>query len=121
MRVTKRTGKKEPFDEQKILRCIERACGGNEEHVQRVHYNAKINLYDGVSTKEIDTALIKSARSLIEKDPYYKYVASKLLLGAIYKEVFGEAADSDAFELQYRKTFIINLKKLIKAGILNKE
>jgi len=121
MRVTKRNGKKEPFDENKILKCIERACDGDEKHVQRVHFNAKINLYDGVLTKEIDIALIKSARSLIEKDPYYKYVASKLLLGAIYKEVFGEATDSDAFELQYRKTFIVNLKKLIKAGIINKE
>lgn len=121
MRVTKRNGRKEPFDEKKILKCIERACSGDEEHVQRVHFNAKINLYDGVSTKEIDMAVIKSARSLIEKDPHYKYIASKLLLGAIYKEVFGEAADSDAFELQYKKTFIVNLKKLIKAGIVNKE
>ena len=114
MRVTKRSGKKEPFDEKKILKCIERSCDGDEEHVQRVHFNAKINLYDGVSTQEIDMALIKSARALIEKDPYYKYVASKLLLGAIYKEVFGEATDSDAFELQYRNLSIVNLKKLIK-------
>lgn len=121
MRVTKRNGKKEQFNESKILKCIERACDGIEERVQRVHYNAKINLYDGVSTKEIDLSLIKSARSLIERDPCYKFVAAKLLLGALYKEVFGEATDSDAFELQYRKTFIVNLKKLIKAGILNKE
>lgn len=121
MNVTKHNGKREPFNESKILKCIERACSGNEDHVQRIHYNAKINLYDGVSTKEIDLALIKSARSLIERDPCFKYIASKLLIGALYKEVFGEATDNDAFELQYRKTFIVNLKKLIKAGILNKE
>jgi ribonucleoside-diphosphate reductase alpha chain len=120
VRVTKRNGRKEPFNEEKILRCIERACQTPEE-VQRVHYNAKINLYDGVSTKEIDLALIKSARSLIERDPSFKYIASRLLLGALYKEVFGEATDSDAFELQYKKTFIVSLKRLIKAGILNKE
>ena len=117
MRVTKRNGKKEPFNESKILKCIERACDGNEEHVQRVHYNAKINLYDGVSTKEIDLSLIKSARSLIERDPCFKFVGAKLLLGALYKEVFGEATDSDAFELQYRKTFIVNLiEKIISSN-----
>lgn len=121
MNVTKRNGETEQFNESKILACIQRACGEDEERTQRVFMNAKINLYDGVSTKEIDTSIVKSARALIEKDPEFRFIASKLLLGTIYKEVFGEGADSDAFELQYRKTFIVNLKKLIKAGIVNKE
>ena len=121
MNVTKRNGRVEPFNETKILACVERACGGDPERTQRVFMNAKINLYDGVKTSEIDLSLIKSSRALIEKDPVYKYVASKLLLNSLYKEVFGEGADIDALELQYRKTFIVNLKKLIKAGILNKE
>ena len=121
MNVTKRSGKTEQFNEEKILACIERACGEDREATQRVFMNSKINLYDGVKTSEIDQALIKGARSLIEKDPQFKLIASKLLLGTIYKEVFGEGADSDAFDLQYKKTFIVNLKKLIKVGLINKE
>jgi ribonucleoside-diphosphate reductase alpha chain len=121
MNVTKRAGKVEPFNEDKILACVDRACDGNSERTQRVFMNAKINLYDGVRTSEIDLALIKSSRALIEKDPSYKFVASRLLLNSLYKEVFGESSDRDAFELQYRKTFIVNLRKLIKAGIINKE
>ena len=121
MNVTKRNGKKEEFNEDKILACIRRACDGDEGLIQKIYWNTKLNLYDGVKTQEIDESVIKSARSLIEKDPIYKKIASRLLLNTIYKEVFGEGADHDAFTLQYKKTFIVNLKKLIKNKIVNRE
>lgn len=121
MNVTKRNGKLEVFNEDKILACIRRACGEDEELVQKIYWNMKLNLYDGVKTREIDESVIKSARTLIEKDPNCKNIAAKLLLSTVYKEVFGEGADSDAFNLQYKKTFIVNLKRLIKEKIVNKE
>lgn len=121
MNVTKRNGKKENFNEEKILACIRRACDGDEGLIQKIYWNTKLNLYDGVKTQEIDESVIKSARSLIEKDPIYKRIASRLLLNTVYKEVFGEGADHDAFTLQYKKTFIVNLKKLIKHKIVNKD
>ena len=122
MNVTKRKGTAEGFNEDKIKACVERACEGlSNTNPREVVYNARINLYDGVKTSEIDTALIKSARFLIEREPEYRYVAARLLLATVYKEVFGEGADADAFELQYQKTFIVNMKKLIKFGTLNRE
>ena len=122
MNVTKRSKVVEEFNEDKIKTCVERACEDlPTTNPREVVYNARINLYDGVKTAEIDTALIKSARFLIEREPDYRFVAARLLLATIYKEVFGEGADADAFELQYRKTFIVNLKELIKQGMINKE
>lgn len=122
MNVTKRSGTTEEFNEDKIKACVERACDGlSSTYSREVVYNARINLYDGVKTSEIDTALIKSARFLIEREPEYRYVAARLLLATIYKEVFGEGADADAFDLQYRKTFILNLKELIKFGTIHKD
>lgn len=122
MKVTKRSGDTEEFNEEKIRACVKRACEDLESaDPLEVVYNAKINLYDGVKTSEIDTALIKSARFLIEREPQYRYVAARLLLATVYKEVFGEGADADAFELQYQKTFIVNLKELIKYGTLHKD
>lgn len=122
MKVTKRSGDTEEFNEDKIKACVERACEGlSHTDSLEVVYNARINLYDGVKTSEIDTSLIKSARFLIEREPEYRYVAARLLLATVYKEVFGEGADADAFELQYRKTFIVNLKLLIKQGMINRE
>ena len=123
MKVTKRNGKTEDFNEEKIKRCAERACDGISLDVDPVEvvFNARIKLYDGVPTSEIDQALIRSARSLIEQEPMYRFVAAGLLRATIYKEVFGENADSDAFELQYKKTFIMNIKELVKHKIASRE
>lgn len=127
MNVRKRNGKQEEFNEQKIRTCIDRCCldaSGvpiSDVDAEAVMFNAKIKLFDGIKTSEIDNSLVKSARSMIEQEPNYTFVAAKLLLNSIYKEVFGEGVDSDAFELQYRASFILNLKKLIKAGIVNKD
>ena len=127
MNVKKRNGRLEPFNEQKIRTCVERSCvdrqGAPYDGVdsEAVMFNARIKLFDGIKTSEIDDSLVKSARSMIEQEPNYKYVAAKLLINTIYKEVFGTGVDNDAFEMQYRTTFIVNLKKLIKAGIVNRE
>ena len=69
--------------------------------------------------KEIDTSLILSAREKIEKEPNYSYAAGRLLLNTVYKEVFKEGVDSDIFKLQYRKSFVQGIKKLVKSGKLN--
>jgi len=127
MNVTKRDGRPAKFDERKIKACVDRSCVDvngdpiSDVDADAVMFNAKIKLFDGIKTSEIDDSLVKSARSMIEQEPNYRYVASQLLLNTIYKEVFGDGVDSDAFELQYRSSFIVNLKKLIKAGIVNKE
>lgn len=122
MKVQKRSGKFEEFNDKKVHNCAKRACKGlTNADYKTVVYNATLKLYDGIPTKDIDEALIRSARALIEQEPQYQYVAARLLLQNIYKEVFEEGVDSDAFELQYRKAFITNLKKLSKNGVLNKE
>ena len=122
MKVLKRSGKLVNFDDTKIHNCAKRACTGLQ-NVDPLHvvYNATLKLYDKIPTQLLDEALIKSGRALIEQEPQYKFVAARLLLQTIYKEVFEEGVDSDAFELQYRKSFITNLKKLSKAGIVNKD
>ena len=37
----------------------------------------------------------------MDKEPNYSYVAARLLLGNIHKEVFGSSVDKDVFENQY--------------------
>ena len=50
----------------------------------------------------------------LEKEPNYSYVAARLLMGNIHKEVFGCSVDKDAFDHQYRLSFIRNIKSLVK-------
>ena len=121
MKVKKRNGRLENFNVDKINMCAERACRNLENvSASEVLIDAKIKLYDKVTTDEIDKSLIMSARSKIEFEPNYTYMAARMLLNTIYKEVFGEGVDSDAFELQYRKSFITNMRKLVREEILTK-
>lgn len=121
IKVKKRNGRLEKFEVDKINASAQRACDQIEDvSASEIVLDAQLQLFDKITTKEIDQALILSAREKIEKEPNYSYAAAQLLLNCLYKEVFKEGVDSDAFRLQYRKSFIQNIKKLVKAGRLNK-
>lgn len=119
IKVKKRNGRLEEFEVDKINASAQRACDDiHDISASEVVLDAQLQLYDKITTAEIDKALILSAREKIEKEPNYSYAAAKLLLNCLYKEVFKEGVDSDTFRLQYRKAFIQNIKKLVKVGRL---
>ena len=121
IKVKKRNGRLEDFHVDKINASAQRACVDvGEVSWSEIVLDAQLQLFDKITTAEIDKALILSAREKIEKEPNYSYAAARLLLNCLYKEVFKEGVDSDAFELQYRKSFIQNTKHLVEAGRLDK-
>ena len=121
IKVKKRNGRLENFEVDKINASAQRACEGIEDvSASEIVLDAQLQLFDKITTKEIDQALILSAREKIEKEPNYSYAAAQLLLNCLYKEVFKEGVDSDAFRLQFRKSFIQNIKKLVKEDRLDK-
>tara|TARA_X000000950_G_scaffold75766_1_gene94769 strand:+ start:39739 stop:42162 length:2424 start_codon:yes stop_codon:yes gene_type:complete len=120
IKVKKRNGRLEEFQVDKINASAQRACEDIEDvSASEIVLDAQLQLFDKITTKEMDTALILSAREKIEKEPNYSFAAARLLLNCLYKEVFKEGVDSDTFSLQYRKTFIQNIKKLVKLNRLN--
>ena len=120
IKVKKRNGRLEDFQVDKINASAQRACE-KLPHVSasEIVLDAQLQLYDKITTNEIDKALVLSAREKMEKEPSYSYAAARLLLNCVYKEVFKEGVDSDAFELQYRKSFIQNIKKLVELDRLD--
>ena len=50
------------------------------------------NLYDGISTKELGLAPIMAARALVETDPNYSFVASRLLADTLRTEALSYLA-----------------------------
>ena len=122
IKIKKRNGRLEDFNVDKINACAQRACDSIPDvSASEIVLDAQLQLYDKITTSEIDQALILSAREKIEKEPAYSKVAAKLVLNSLYKEVFKEGVDSDAFELQYRKSFIQSVKKLVSVNRLNKK
>lgn len=121
IRVKKRNGLLEDINLNKINKSVERACEKlSSVSASEIVLDASIQLYDGIPTKEIDKLLILSARAKIEKEPEYSYVAARLLLNNIYKEVFAVGVDKEFFEEQHRVSFIKNIKFLVENDKLDK-
>ena len=118
--VKKRNGRLEEFIVAKINASAERACAGIENvSASEIVLDAQLQLYDKIPSAQIDQALILSAREKIEKEPNYSLAAARLVLNNLYKEVFREGVDSDVFELQYKKSFVQNIKKLVNSQRIN--
>ena len=119
IKVKKRNGRLEEINLDKINKCVERACEGlTEVSASEVVLDASLQLYTKITTSEIDKALIMSARSKIEKEPNYSYLAARMLLNNLYKEVFGKSVKGD-FEEEYKNCFIKNIKALVKEDRLS--
>jgi ribonucleoside-diphosphate reductase alpha chain len=91
MHVRKRNGALEPADVNKIVRAVQR-CAHGLPHVDSMRIASKTigGLYDGATTRELDTISIDTAAALIAEEPQYSRLAARLLLGTIAKEVAGQ-------------------------------
>ena len=120
IKIKKRNGRLEDFNVNKINASSARACAEVENvSPSEIVLDAQLQLFDKITSTEIDQALILSAREKIEKEPNYSFAAARLLLNNLYKGVFKEGVDSDVFNLQYRKSFIQNIKVLVDAKRLD--
>lgn len=91
MQVRKRNGDLEPVDVNKIVRAVQRCCHGLQHvDVMRVATRTIGGLFDGATTRELDTLSIQTAAALIAEEPEYSRLAARLLHSTIEKEVAGQ-------------------------------
>ncbi|WP_341663156.1 class 1a ribonucleoside-diphosphate reductase subunit alpha [Vibrio sp.] len=90
--VTKRDGRKESIDLDKIHRVITWASEGLDNvSVSQVELRAHIQFYDGITTSDIHETIIKSAADLIsEETPDYQYLAARLAVFHLRKKAYGQ-------------------------------
>ena len=90
-KVLKRSGSIEPLDLNKMHKMVEEATKDLAGvSASQVEINSGVQFYDGITTKEIQGILIKSASDLIElESPNYQYVAARLLLFSLRKQLWG--------------------------------
>jgi ribonucleoside-diphosphate reductase alpha chain len=114
--VNKRNGRgKETLQIDKIHSMVgfatEGITGVSASHVEM---NSGIQFFDGVSTADIQQILIKSANDLISlENPNYQYVAARLLLFQLRKQLFHRLWD--------HPKFIDHIKTLIDKGLYDKD
>ncbi len=101
IKVKKRNGRGvEPLDLEKIHVMVEEACKGVAGvSASQVEIQSGIQLYDGITTAEIQEILIKSASDLIDlENPNYQFVAARLLLFSVRKSLYGRCRDIPSLE-----------------------
>ena len=92
IKVRKRDGSLTPLNLDKIHKVVEEACEGLGSGVSAsaVEMNSGLQFFDEIETKDIQEILVRSASDLISLDsPNYQFVAARLLLYGVYKQVFG--------------------------------
>ncbi|NVK02073.1 MAG: ribonucleoside-diphosphate reductase subunit alpha [Oceanospirillaceae bacterium] len=89
--VTKRDGRKEPIDLEKIHKVLMWAATGLDTvSVSQVELSSHLQFFEGISTSDIHETLIKSAADLIsEEAPDYQYLAARLSVFHLRKKAFG--------------------------------
>ncbi len=107
--VTKRNGKKEPIDLEKIHQVITWAAEGLENvSVSQVELKSHIQFYDGIKTEDIHETIIKAAADLIsEESPDYQYLSARLAIFHLRKKAYGQFEPPKLYQ---------HIIKLVEAG-----
>tara|TARA_B100000686_G_scaffold311855_1_gene355897 strand:+ start:11222 stop:14092 length:2871 start_codon:yes stop_codon:yes gene_type:complete len=115
-------GNKTPLNMESLLALIKSSCIGLGDKVnsELVLNSSLKDLYDGVPMEEVRKSIILSARSLIEKEPAYRYVTARLLLHSIRLEVLGEEITQHEMTSRYSDYFPSFIKRGIDAELLDK-
>jgi ribonucleoside-diphosphate reductase alpha chain len=120
--VLKRDGTKQPFDANKINKALERASRGLDDQIGKVVQVAtelQLTLFDGITSEQLDEAVIHTALQNIKDDPDFDIIAARLLLKNIYKNVLGDYdTDADLKKLHETK-FAEYLNGGVKIGLLD--
>ena len=92
MQVTKRDGRLEAIDLDKIHKVVTWAAEGLDNvSVSQVELKSHIQFYNGIRTDDIHETIIKSAADLISEDtPAYQYLAARLAIFHLRKIAYGE-------------------------------
>ena len=109
IQVTKRDGRLEPIDLDKIHKVIEWAAHGLDNvSVSQVELKSHIQFYEGIKTRDIHETIIKSAADLIsETTPDYQYLAARLAIFHLRKIAYNKFTPPHLFD---------HVQKLTEAG-----
>jgi len=120
--VVKRSGAREPYDANKINLAIEAATVGLDENitwVTQIASELELTLFDGITTQQLDEAVIQVALQNVKDDPAFDVVAARLLLKTIYKRVLGDYETAEQLKTLHREHFVPNIARGVEEGLLD--
>lgn len=102
--IIKNSGDREPFRPEKIHQHVKKACEGLAVLHSSIIMDARLKIFDGVRSVDIQNTLIQAAAEKIsEQTPDYEIAAGRLLNQKIRKEVYGRYEPRDFFDEVMRR------------------
>ncbi|MCK9743908.1 ribonucleoside-diphosphate reductase subunit alpha [Pseudomonas syringae] len=97
IRITRADGSFAPLDMGRLNTIVTEACEGLAEvDADLIQTETLKNLYDGVALKDVNTALVMTARTLVEREPNYSFVTARLLMDTLRAEGLGFLGVADS-------------------------
>ena len=122
IQVVKRDGTREPFDANKINLALVKASQGLPDQIAKVVEVAtqlSLTLFDGITSEQLDEAVIHTALQNVKDDPDFDKIAARLLLKNVYKNILGDfTSDADIKKL-HQKKFPSFIRAAVKDGLLD--
>ncbi|AHB42218.1 ribonucleotide-diphosphate reductase subunit alpha [Candidatus Saccharibacteria bacterium RAAC3_TM7_1] len=120
--VVKRDGTREPFDANKINLALVKASEGLPDQISKVVQVAtelQLTLFDGITSEQLDEAVIHTALQNVKDDPDFDKVAARLLLKNIYKNILGDFETDAQLKKLHASAFPKYIKDAVKNGLLD--
>jgi ribonucleoside-diphosphate reductase alpha chain len=120
--VVKRDGQREAYDANKINLAIEHAAKGLDDNitwVTQIASELELTLFDGITTQQLDEAVIQVALQNVKDDPEFDTVAARLLLKTIYKRVLGDYETAAELKELHRSHFAANITRGVEEQLLD--
>lgn len=120
--VTKKNGTKVLFDLRHIRNRLSQVIKDYEDLIDQELIIKELmkNVYDGITTQEIEKALTLASVAFVEKDPAYDFVSGRLFLQKMYNEVIGYLPNGEALEEEYKRAFVNGIKEAVQSNFLDK-
>ena len=77
------------------------------------------SLFDGITTEQLDAAVIQTTLQNVKDDPDYDKIAARLLLKTIYKGTLGDYETADELKKLHAREFPKFVKAAVKDGLLD--
>jgi ribonucleoside-diphosphate reductase alpha chain len=120
--VVKRDGSRELFDANKINLVLVKASEGLDDQISKVVQVAtelQLTLFDGITTEQLDGAVIQTALQNVKDDPDFDTIAARLLLKNMYKDILGNYETEDELKQLHEHTFASYLVEAVGDGLLD--
>ncbi len=120
--VIKRDGTRAPYDGYEIARSIEEAAVGLQDEVARatqLRSELEITLFDGITSEQLDEAVVGVALQNVKDDPAYDAIAARLLVKSFYKAIFGEGVTRDEVYAFHGEAFVGFIERGVELGLLD--